>query len=523
MKLGSLKVRMIVGTVVSIAFALVLAGIALGYMFVESVERGARSDLSATMARLVALVDLDVTGTMPRLSGRLPDPRYDTPQSGLYWQVRDLDSQRTLRSRSLWDRLLDTDPRLEGQRFSTMTGPAGQSLIALSSNANFKTNQQVKHYQIIVAQDRSILDDSITDFAWSMVTALLILGGALVIIAVLQVHFGLLPFKRLRRDVESIRKGAASSVESSYPAEVVPLVVEVNELLALQQNSIEFARSRAADLAHGLKTPLSVIGTVAHELERRGNHHHATVISDLVNEMHQRIDYQLRLSRLRHRARLHMLRAPLNPIVARAMLVLKKTKKGEGLAWLADMKDELEVDIDANDLIELVGVVLENAVKWAKSTVSVQVRKDRDWAELGIGDDGPGIDRSNLNLVGVRGQRFDERAPGSGLGLAIAREIIALNNGAMSFQNPSGRGTLVILRLPLALAQNGADGEGSNQVNDQHRDTSQPMAPTPFGHLHESQGRRWVGPIVALASCRWARRPLDVILSSLSLRPVDKS
>ncbi|HEV2506685.1 MAG TPA: HAMP domain-containing sensor histidine kinase [Mesorhizobium sp.] len=464
MKLGSLKVRMIVGTAVSIAFALVLAGIALRYMFVESVERGARSDLSATMARLVALVDLDVTGAVPRLSGRLPDPRYDTPQSGLYWQVRDMDSQRTTRSRSLWDRMLDADSKLEGQRFSTMTGPAGQSLIALSLNANFKTNQQDKRYQIIVAQDRSILDDSIKDFAWSMVTALLVLGGALVIVAVLQVHFGLLPFKKLRRDVESIRKGTASSVESSYPAEVVPLVVEVNELLALQQKSIEFARSRAADLAHGLKTPLSVIGAIAHELEVRGDHHHAAAIADLANEMHERIDYQLRLSRLRHRARLHMLRAPLNPVVTRAMLVLQKTKEGERLEWLSDMKDEFDVDIDANDLIELVGVVLENAAKWAKSTVGIQVRKDGDAAELRISDDGPGIDQPNVNLVGVRGRRFDESAPGSGLGLAIAREIVALNNGSMSFQNPSGGGTLVVLRLPLAPARNGTEGEGPSRL-----------------------------------------------------------
>ncbi len=463
MKLGSLKVRMIVGTAVSIAFALVLAGIALGYLFVESVERGARSDLSATMARLVALVDLDVTGAVPRLSGRLPDPRYDTPHSGLYWQVRDMDSQRTIRSRSLWDRILDTDPKLEGQRFSTMTGPAGQSLIALSLNASFKTNQQDKRYQIIVAQDRSILDDSIKDFAWSMVIALLVLGGALVVIAVLQVHFGLLPFKKLRQDVESIRKGTASSVERSYPAEVVPLVVEVNELLALQQKSIEFARSRAADLAHGLKTPLSVIGTIAHELEVRGDHHHAAAIANLADEMHERIDYQLRLSRLRHRARLHMLRAPLNPVVTRAMLVLQKTKEGERLEWLAALNDELDVDIDANDLIELVGIVLENAAKWAKSTVSVQIRKDGDVAELRISDDGPGIDQSNLKLVGVRGRRFDESAPGSGLGLAIAREIVALNNGSMSFQNTSSGGALVILRLPLALARNDAESEGSSR------------------------------------------------------------
>ncbi|PLP60396.1 sensor histidine kinase [Mesorhizobium loti] len=457
MKLNSLKVRMIVGTAISIAVALVLAGVAIGYMFVENVERGARSDLSATMSRLAAIVDLDVTGDAPRFTGRLPDPRYDTPLSGLYWQVKDMDSQRTARSRSLWDRVLDTDPRLEGQQFSTISGPMGQSLIALSLNATFKANEKSKYYQLIVAQDRSILDDTIKRFAWAMVIALFVLGSALVVVAVFQVHFGLLPFKKLRQDVESIRKGTAYAIESNYPTEVVPLVVEVNELLALQQKSIEFARSRAADLAHGLKTPLSVIGTIAHELEMRGDHHYAAVISDLTNEMHERIDYQLRLSRLRHRARLHMLRAPLNPILTRAIFVLQKTKEGERLDWQVDMKDELDVDIDANDLIELVGIVLENAAKWATSSVRVQLRKDGDAAELEICDDGPGIDQSNLDLVGVRGQRFDESAPGNGLGLAIAREIIALNNGSMSFQNPSSVGTMVILRLPLALSQNGTN------------------------------------------------------------------
>ncbi|MBB6488824.1 sensor histidine kinase [Rhizobium lusitanum] len=450
MRIQSLRIRLILGAGVWIAIALVLAGLAIGYLFTKSVESSASADLSATTSRLVALIDPSARSPAPVLSGALPDPRYDTPISGLYWQITDLGTQQTIRSRSLWDHVLKASSPVEGGQLSTMRGPVGQWLLAFSLTARFPKAKGERRYQIVVAQDRSILDEAIARFGQELAVALAILGVALVVAAILQVQFGLSPFRTLRQDIENIRKGIAPAIEATYPREVVPVVSEVNALLALQQTSMDFARSRASDLAHGLKTPLAVLGTLAYELERRGDARSAASIIGLTNEMRDRIDYQLRLVRLRQRTRMQALSASLNSIVSGAVAVLKKTLTGEQLEWVVDIDDDLNVDIDPNDLIELVGVILENAAQWAKTQVHVQARTGGAMVELQISDDGPGIAQSDLDSIGRRGKRVDEAGTGTGLGLAIAREIVALNNGTIAFERSSICGLEVVICLPAA-------------------------------------------------------------------------
>lgn len=450
MRIQSLRVRLILGAGVWIAVALVLAGVTIGYLFTKNVERGASADLSATMSRLIALIDPDARGAAPVLTGTLPDPRYDTPISGLYWQITDLGTEQTIRSRSLWDDVLRVGFPGEGGQLSTARGPVGQSLLAFSLTARFPKAKSERRYQVIVAQDRSILDEAIARFGRELAVALLILGVVLVLAAILQVQFGLSPFRRLRQDIEAIRKGVASSIDAAYPLEVVPVVSEVNALLSLQQKSMDFARSRASDLAHGLKTPLAVLGTIAYQLEEGGDARGAASIVDLTNEMRDRIDYQLRLVRLRQRTRMHALSASLSSVVPRAVAVLKKTRAGEHLDWAVDVIDGLNVDIDANDLIELVGVILENAAQWANSLICIQAKDDATAVELQISDDGPGIPPSALSSIGQRGRRFDETVPGTGLGLAIACEIVSLNNGTIAFERSKYGGLEVVIRLPVA-------------------------------------------------------------------------
>lgn len=430
--------------------ALVLTGVAIGYLFTKSVERGASGDLSATTLRLIALIDADAQGTAPVLRGSLPDPRYDTPISGLYWQVTDLGTQQMIRSRSLWDHVLKVDTSNDGGQLSTVQGPVGQSLLAFSLTARFAKAKSERRFQVIVAQDRSILDGAITRFGRELAVALLILGAVLVLAAILQVQFGLSPFRKLLQDIEGIRKGVASSIDATYPLEVVPVVSEVNALLALQQKSMDFARSRASDLAHGLKTPLAVLGAIAYELEAGGHKRSAATIVEVTNEMRGRIDYQLRLVRLRQRIRMHALSASLSSIVPRAIAVLKKTHSGEQLDWVVDVIDGLNVDVDVNDLIELVGVILENAAQWANSRICVQAKRDGTIVELRISDDGPGIQSADLGSIGRRGGRFDETVPGTGLGLAIACEIVSLNNGTIAFERSQHGGLDVKIRLPVA-------------------------------------------------------------------------
>lgn len=450
MKAGSLRLRLLFGAALWVAFALLLAGAVIAYLFIANVERAVRADLSAGLTRLVAEIDPEAPAMFDDPQP-LPDPRYETPLSGVYWQVEDIGRGTMVRSRSLWDFVLKADaPGGAGEQFSLIGGPDGQSLSALSMVTRFNTNEGPKNFRILIAEDRETIDKAIRQFGRELAVALLVLGVALVFAAWLQVRLGLKPLARLREAIEAIRRGAGERVPGTYPTEVMPLVAEVDEMLAWQKKSIEFARARAADLAHGLKTPLAVLGTLSDRLRHKGDSETADLVDELAGEMADKIDYQLRLSRLRVRARTHALTASLDQAIQRAVSVLKKTRDGERLDWIVEIEKGLVLDIDAHDLTELIGVLLENAAKWALSEVRIGVRRQADQAFIRIADDGPGLSESELSRLGARGQRLDETKPGSGLGVAIAREIIALNDGVMVFGKAKEGGVAVGIRLPLA-------------------------------------------------------------------------
>lgn len=447
----SLRLRLLAGAALWIALALLVAGIAIAFMFIGSVERDQQRDLTATFNRVVALIDAGASP--PMLSRSLADPRFDIPFSGLYWQLEDLESGEAGRSRSLWDFVLQsavlTGAGGEG-RFATLSGPSGQVLSVLVRDIRLTTATGAPVLRVTIAEDRSTLDAAIARFGRDLAAALLILAGALIAAAWLQVHLGLSPLQKLRKGVEAVRRGRIDRLTGDFPAEVLPLTAEVNELLQSQQASIDFARARAADLAHGLKTPLAVLATTADALRAKSDSETAALIEQLAAEMADRVDYQLRLSRLRLRTRAHTLSAGLDEALRRTTAVLKKTHDGERLDWSLDLTEPLAADIDDHDLVELVGVLLENAAKWARSRVNLRSRRDGDVAEILISDDGPGLTEEQINELGTRGRKLDQSKKGSGLGLSIAFEIVALNNGTLSFGDAEQGGLLITLRLPLA-------------------------------------------------------------------------
>ena len=449
----SLRLRLLGGAVLWILLALVVAFLAIGWTFRANVERGVQQGLVASLNRLVAQIDPFATQPVPE--DALPDPRYATPFSGVYWQVEDLASASAWRARSLWDQMLATGggpgsgPAGE-ERFITLSGPDDQALSALLREIRFATgNGQVRAFRVTLAENRALLDESIRRFGNDLAIALGVLAVALIAAASLQVQLGLLPLQSMRAGIGAVRRGEVSTLPPDFPSEVLPLVGEVNELLAQQQTSIDFARARAADLAHGLKTPLSVLQTLGATLAEKGDSESARVVDEIAREMDDRVDYQLRLSRLRLRTRAHQLSASLNEAVDRTVAVLVRTRDGERLKWQVDLSPGLVVDIDRHDLTELVGVMLENAAKWGKSTVRVSARAEGADAVLVIADDGPGLSEEQITMLGVRGQRLDESRRGSGLGIAIALEIVAINSGTADFGRADEGGLLVRLALPL--------------------------------------------------------------------------
>ena len=444
----SLGLRMLSVATLWVAISLIAAAFVLQNLFAVNVERTAKGELSASLNRLLA--ELAPGSETPQIAQQLPEPLYSSPFSGRYWQIEALDNGRLLRSRSLWDVVLPgrNITVADGEVFYREVGPEGQTLLAVSRAVAARFEQRERTFLITVARDVDVLDAARQQFIRDMMITLAVLGLAIVAAAWLLVRIGLWPLKRVRRGVAEVRRGAAERLEGTFPAELDPLVEEVNALLTARETAMEKARARAADLAHGLKTPLAALQGVAGRLRDKGDNRDADLVDTLVGEMSERIDYQMRLATLRIPA--HSTSTSLNTAVLRALAVLKKTAIGERLHWLAELAADAAVDIHRQDLLELVGIILENAAQWADRQVRLRSSHDGDCAVLLIADDGPGIPEDKLAGLGVRGQRLDETRPGTGLGLAIAGEIVSLNGGSMTFARAEEGGLEVTLRLVLA-------------------------------------------------------------------------
>ncbi len=304
--------------------------------------------------------------------------------------------------------------------------------------------------RLTVGEDHGPIHEAGRLFLWDTARLFALLGAFILIAAWFQLRLGLVPLDKLRTAVDAVRQGQNSRLLGRFPTEVRPLANEVNALLEEREANMERARQRASDLAHGLKTPLAALHGIAVRVREKGNERDADLIDDLAFEMSKRVDYQMRLTTLRLRKSEHRESTSLNNAILRTIAVLKKTGRGEALHWLADLSQDHRVDIHRQDLMELVGITLENAAKWASTRVTVRSTVIGANATIEISDDGPGVPEERLPQLGRRGQRLDEATSGSGLGLAIASEILALNSGRIEFRRGDTGGLVVALTLPLA-------------------------------------------------------------------------
>jgi signal transduction histidine kinase len=440
----SLRLRLLILAAGTVVLALLLAGIAIVGIFANHVERNLESQLQAQMTRLTALVS--VAAATPSLTAAMVDPRFDVPAGGLYWQIADAAGVALLRSRSLWDATIPAPATVpDAGSLVRVSDPAGMPALALTRRLVFETEEGTPAPPLLltIAERTDGIDAANAAFRDDLMLALSILAVALMLAAAVQIQLGLRPLDAVQRGIAAIRSGGSSHLASDYPTEVMPLVTEVNELLALQERSIAFARSRAADLAHGLKTSLTLLNGEAEAMRRAGARDTADRVEVIAGDMLATVDHQLRLSRLRHRARLERQSTPLAHAVHRIVETLRRTPAGADLDWQVELPETLSFALDRMDLMELLGVLLENAGKWAQTRVAVSA----DGSVLRIEDDGPGVEEPALATLGERGVRADQSVPGAGLGLAIAREIVAINGGSLNF----GRSALGGLRVEVTI------------------------------------------------------------------------
>jgi signal transduction histidine kinase len=263
-----------------------------------------------------------------------------------------------------------------------------------------------------------------------------------------QFRAGLLPFGRLRRQLSGLRDGSGDRIEGTYPTEVQPLVHDLNSLLEHRDKIVRRALAKAGDLAHGLKTPLAVLAQEAERAEAAGEHETASTISLQVDRMRRQVDYHLTQARAASPGNVPGARCAVRSSVEGLARTLEKIYAARGLAIEVDVSPEHFIRGQREDLEEMLGNLLDNACKWAKSKVKIQSTKENGAVVMTVDDDGPGLAPSMRDQVLQRGVRADEAAPGSGLGLAIVRDLAELYEGTITLEDSPVGGLRARLRLP---------------------------------------------------------------------------
>jgi signal transduction histidine kinase len=447
----SLGTRLFVSAAVCCALVLMLAGVGLTTFYRRSAERGFDERLSVYIKELIA--DLAAPPETERQAiGDLGEPRFDLPLSGWYWQIIRLDGERpTIRaSRSLvggqLPKLLDQPivPNARGIRESYISGPDDRSLRILEREIDVGEDGR---FTVAVAAPSDELDADIRDFRFALTMTFVLLGLALVASTIVQVRFGLRPLARLRSAVGLVRTGETPRIVGQYPPDLAPLAGELNLLIDANHEILDRARTQVGNLAHALKTPLSVMLNEA----EAGEGHLAETVKSQAAVMRDQVQYYL------DRARAAALSGALGgvtevvPSLDALIRTFAKISQGRGIAGSHSVSSGVRFRGDRQDFEEMLGNLLDNAFKWAESTVAVSL----DPAPAGSGrivllidDDGPGLpDDARADML-KRGRRLDEGTPGSGLGLSIVVDLAKLHGGELSLERSPLGGLRARLTLP---------------------------------------------------------------------------
>ncbi len=445
---GSLRLRLLLSAAILIVLAVAAAGAALSALFRSHLDSQYDAELVIQLDSLTAALQPDGAGA-PTLRNLPADPRFDRPYGGRYWQIAAPGSP-PLRSRSLWDRALplpqDGPAAGEVHRHAAAVPGLGRLLVA-ERLVRFADDRSDRPIRVAVAMPAAEIAAVAGRFDRLLLMTLALLAAGLVAASALQVAIGLAPLSRLGRALAGVRGGAARRLEGSYPQEVAALVDELNLLLGQQERSLERARGQAADLAHALKTSLQLLLVEADRL-LPGDRSHAATIREQAARMRVVIDRHLARARLRGR--------PVTPgpgveveDCARALLrVVAPLAAGRDVTLDCLVERGSRYAGDRADLEEILGNLLDNACKWARSRVRLSGGVDRGMLRLVVEDDGPGLDDGERDRAFARGRRLDETVAGSGLGLALARDIAEACGGWITLARAPIGGLAATVFLP---------------------------------------------------------------------------
>jgi signal transduction histidine kinase len=442
---GSLTRRMIGIAAVWIVALLLIGGFALDRVLSRSIVDSFDNQLAFVLNSMIASSEIGPDGEV-RFNRPPADQRFVEAYSGLYFQISGAGVE-TFPSRSLWDRRLrvnsghaDLKPHLfDSDEFST---PGHAEPLRIAERDVFLPGSSVR-WKFQVAQSRETIDDQIRRLRQTLTWSFTALGVGLLALAALQTFYGLWPLRRVRDEVADIRSGEKTRISNEFPAEITPLTEEINQLLAHSEAQAEEARRHAGNLAHALKTPLTVITNAATadspDLD-------ATVIRESA-AMRRQIDHHLARARaIGRRASAHARTTVWESLEAVERAV---ERLYEGVTVDIAGNHQAQVRVERQDLDEMLGNLVENAAKYGGGRVFVTVEPKQETIDIIVEDDGPGIPEERRGELFKRGARLDTTGkPGTGLGLAIVRDVAEIYGGGIHLEESEDLGGL-LARLTL--------------------------------------------------------------------------
>jgi signal transduction histidine kinase len=444
-RIGSLTRRMIGVAALWIVALLLIGGFALDRVITRSIVDSFDNQEVFILNSMIASSEIGPDGEV-RFNRPPADQRFVEPYSGLYFQISGAGAE-TFPSRSLWDRRLrvsdthsDLKPHLyDSDEFST---PDHAEALRIVERDAILPGSTVR-WRFQVAESREPLDDQLKHLRLIVFWSFLALGVGLILLAALQTFYGLWPLRRVRNEVADIRSGEKTRISDDFPAEVRPLTEEINQLLAHAEAQAEEARRHAGNLAHALKTPLTVITNAA---TARAPELADTVCREAL-VMRRQVDHHLARARAIGRRASAQSRAVVWESLEAVQRAVDRLHEGVTVDIAGD--HQAQVRVERQDLDEMLGNLVENAAKYGGGRVFVTVEPNGNKVDVLVEDDGPGIPEDRRGELFTRGARLDTTGkPGTGLGLAIVRDVAEIYGGSIKLEESEDLGGL-LARLSL--------------------------------------------------------------------------
>jgi signal transduction histidine kinase len=424
-----------------IAALLLIGGFALDRVLARSIVDSFDNQLVFVLNSMIASSEIGPDGEV-RFNRPPADQRFVEPYSGLYFQISGAGAD-TFPSRSLWDRRLrvsEAHADLKPHLYDSSEFGSGEPLRIAERDATLPGSKIRWRYQ--VAQSRQTIDDQIHKLRSTLFWSFLALGVGLLVLAALQTIYGLWPLRRVRSEVSQIRSGTRTRLGQDFPSEIRPLTEEINQLLAHSEEQAEEARRHAGNLAHALKTPLTVITNAA---TAQAPDLPDTVCREAV-VMRRQVDHHLARARAIGRRTSAHARARVWDSLEAVQRAIDRMYQDVTVDIAGDR--EAAVRVERQDLDEMIGNLVENAAKYGGGRVFVTVEPRASAVDILVEDDGPGIPEAEREALFARGARLDTGKPGTGLGLAIVRDVAAIYGGGITLEESDDLGG-VLARLTL--------------------------------------------------------------------------